>query len=96
MHGSYLFHFTVVINGQQADRQSLLIIYAISNVKVASFLVARKYFFACEVTSDANSMIQVVMQSLKNNTDNPVVNEQLRQYIAESSHKTSISDQSLT
>jgi hypothetical protein len=50
--------------------------YAISSVKVASFLVAGK-FFACEVTSDTNSMIQVVMQSLKN--DNPFLNEQLRQ-----------------
>jgi hypothetical protein len=56
MHDSYLFHFTVVINGQQADRQSLLTIYTISNVKVASFLVARK-FFAFEVTSDANSIV---------------------------------------
>jgi hypothetical protein len=52
MHGSYLFHFTVDINWQQADRQSLLTIYAISYMKVTSFLVSGK-FFSCKVTSEA-------------------------------------------
>jgi hypothetical protein len=49
MHGSYLFHFkfSVDINGQQANRQSFLTIYDISNGKVASFLVSKK-FFACD------------------------------------------------
>jgi hypothetical protein len=40
---SYLFHFTVDKNGQQADQQSLLTIYASTNVKVASFLVAGEF-----------------------------------------------------
>jgi hypothetical protein len=58
MYGCYLLHFTVDINGQQADGQSFLTIYAISNVKVAFFSIAGN-FFACEVISDANPMIQV-------------------------------------
>ena len=58
MYGCYLSYFTVDMNGQQADRQSFLTIYAISNVKVAFFLVAGN-FFACEVISDTNPTIQL-------------------------------------